>query len=118
MRTDIAYEIVDLRQGEVQQLGSVAVLTQVLGGILIETNARVGLRVDLTDDDDKHSVLSDREEEGIIEFELPEGTLHLVRLGLANYNRSVYPTLHGNPGKFATDAEVNAHFYQAVRGLE
>ena len=115
MRTDISYEVTDLRERPENPLGPVGIIHYAPNGLIIEANNERGLFVDLSDDDDD-DIFTDREDEGVVMFDLDDGLIILTKLDLANYRERVYPYLHGNPGPFKSDTEVNDHFYKFLKG--
>ena len=112
MKTDISYEVSDFREGIEPRLGPVGALKNVQGGITISTNNGVGLFVDLELEEPDGGIFEDRDEDGVIVLNMPEGHIVCTRLGLGNYRSHVYPYLAGDPGPFATDAAVNRHFFR------
>lgn len=116
MKTDIAYEISDLRNGdEVPLLGVVGIITRVPGGIEIKSNTMVGLFVDLEADTDD-VILQDNGDQVI--FNLPEGTVHLEKLRVENYRRRVLPFLDLPQPFYLKDDEVNVAFYVELKEMD
>jgi len=115
MRTDISYYVTDLREGDITRLPPVGIIQYVPGGLNVSGHG-VGLFVNLTNDSDEGSLLVDRESEGVVEFDLPEGLVILTRLNLGNYKDRVFPYINGNPGPFESDDAVNEHFHKFLTG--
>lgn len=112
MRTDIAYEVSDLRTSEKSKLGPVGIVVTIPGGLWIETNNRRGYFLDVAGADEGQLV--DRNDDGILEFNTGDGLILLTRLRLSNYKQRVYPYIQGNPGPFDSDDSVNQFFFEVV----
>lgn len=116
MKTDVAYEVVDLRdRTHTHLLGVIGVISQVPGGIEIKTNT-IGTIVDLTQDDDDTMIQDNGD--GTITFNTPEGTIFLEELRLDNWRRRAVPVLPPDQPNYRTDSEVQEAVYNLLRNLD
>ena len=115
-----SYEITDLRDIEPgAKLGLVGIILPVVGGINIKAINRRGLAIDAEaypNDDDLP--IEAYPNEGRMLLHMPEGTIIMERLTLANWRKNVKPFYGDNGQVFSRDSEVNEYYLDFVKRVE
>jgi hypothetical protein len=119
MKTDISYEVIDLRDvDQTHKMLSVAMVQPMPGGLSILALNRRGLFLDLESIPDDEAPIEDHEDQGRLIVHTEEGTIVLEALGLDNWRKNVLPFFGDDGQVFSRDKEVNDHYYQRLREME
>lgn len=111
MRTDIAYEVIDSRKTKAK-LGMVGIIKHEAGGLVVFSNNRRFVRVDLVENDDGLEFQDD-----LIILHTPDGTVILERLRIANYRSNVAP-YYGEWRDFDDDEACARYFHDALLEID
>lgn len=109
MKTDIAYEVVDMREVPIGRFG---VIHPVPGGLKVFTERGYASFLEWDDEDDEAFI--DDEERGTISVVTTTGRVEFIALGLDNWEE-LKPFWNGMVPDFETDEEVNRYFYERLK---
>lgn len=111
MRTDIAYYLVDGREGPRRALATIAIVSPQGKGIIhIED---IGANVVPVDTELIEDSILDQEDAGILQLYTPQGWLQMTMLDASNMDDAL-TALDYEPPELKPDA-INRHFYEAVQ---
>lgn len=108
MRTDVAYEVVDMREPPIGRFG---IIHTVPGGLKVFTERGYADFLEWNDEDDDAFI--DDEARGTISVMTATGRIEFVRLGLDNWEE-LEPFWSGATPDFKTDDEVNRYVYERL----
>ena len=110
MKTDVAYEIVDMRSPPMDRIG---IIRTVPGGINVYTNRDLPIFLQWDDEDDESFM--DDEATGRVSILTPAGRrVEFMQLGLDNW-KELEPFWEENVPEFNSDEAVNKYFYERLK---
>ena len=110
MKTDVIYEIIDLRVGVLPFPERMGIIRQFPGGLTVITPTK-DFFLEWDDDDDE--AFTDDEKNGMLSIVTAQGRIEFHKLGLDNW-AELEPFWQAVVPDFGSDGEVNDYFYRLL----